>query len=81
MLARAEWGKDYMTEALRAVIEFAFTLPKVRRVWAVCDVDNTASARVMEKAGLEREGILRKYAAHSNVSSEPRDVFCYSIVR
>jgi RimJ/RimL family protein N-acetyltransferase len=81
VLARSDWGKGYMTEALRAVIEFAFTLPNMRRVWAVCDVDNVASARVMEKAGMEREGIMRKYAAHSNISSEPRDVFCYSIVR
>jgi RimJ/RimL family protein N-acetyltransferase len=81
VLARAEWGKGYMTESLQALIEFAFTLPGVRRVWAVCDVDNVASARVMEKAGLQLEGVLRKFGVHPNISSEPRDVFCYSIVR
>jgi len=81
VLARSEWGKGYATEALRVLIEFAFTLPGVRRVWAVCDVDNAASARVMEKAGLEREGVLRKFGIHPNISSEPRNVFCYSVVR
>lgn len=81
VLARGAWGKGYMTEALRAVVEFAFTLPEVRRVGAFCDVENLASARVMEKAGMEREGVLRKFGIHPNASAEPRDVFCYSVVR
>jgi hypothetical protein len=51
------------------------------RVWAVCDSTHLASVRVLEKAGLEREGILRRFIVHPNISPEPRDCFCYSRVR
>ncbi|HYH85302.1 MAG TPA: GNAT family N-acetyltransferase [Pyrinomonadaceae bacterium] len=81
VLARTEWGKGYMTEALRAVIGAAFTLPQVYRVWAVCDVDNVGSARVLEKAGMIFEGVLKRWTMHPNVSDEPRDVRCYAVTR
>ena len=51
------------------------------RVSALCDCDNPASARVMEKAGMAREGVLRRLTLHPNVSPVPRDCFSYSIVR
>jgi hypothetical protein len=41
-------------------------------------IDNSASARVLEKAGLLREGILRRCALHPNVSDERRDVYLYA---
>jgi len=47
----------------------------------VMGVENTASARVLEKIGIEREGILRRYIIHPNISSEPTDFFMYSKVR
>ena len=81
VLARPLWGQGYMTEALRSVLDFAFRLPSIFRVWAVCDVDNRASARVMEKCGLEFEGILRRHTIHPNISPEPRDVRCYARTR
>jgi [ribosomal protein S5]-alanine N-acetyltransferase len=82
VLTRAEWGKGYVTEALQAVIEaFWASSPGVYRIWAVCDVDNPASARVMEKAGMQREGRLARYLVHPNVSDEPRDAFVYAITR
>ena len=81
VLARPFWGQGLMTEALRAVLDFAFSLPGIYRVWAICDVDNVGSARVMEKAGLSFEGILRRYAMHPNADLEPRDVRCYAKTR
>jgi [ribosomal protein S5]-alanine N-acetyltransferase len=36
---------------------------------------------VMEKVGMQREGILRKYIVHPNISDEPRDSFMYAIVK
>jgi len=80
-LARPYWGKGYMTEVLRAVIDWAFTQPDIFRVQAFCDVDNLGSARVMEKAGMQREGLLRRYVLHPNISDEPRDVYLYAIVK
>ncbi len=78
VLARPFWGQGLMTEALRAVLDFAFSLPGIYRVWAVCDVENVGSARVMEKAGLSFEGVLRRHTIHPNVSPEPRDMRCYA---
>jgi len=81
VLARDHWNLGYMTEALRAVVRWAIDQPEIFRLWAVCDVENTASARVMEKAGMEREGILRRWMVLPNRSDLPRDCYCYSIVR
>ncbi|HEX8068540.1 MAG TPA: GNAT family N-acetyltransferase [Pyrinomonadaceae bacterium] len=81
VLGRAYWGRGLMTEAVRAVTELALAQPEVFRVWAVCDVDNRASARVLEKAGLAREGVLRRWSLHPNVSAAPRDCLCYAKVR
>ena len=81
VLARKYWGRGYMTEAVKSLIDMAFKDASVYRVWAVCDVDNVASARVMEKAGMQREGLLRRWSIHPTSSAEPRDSFCYSITK
>jgi len=80
-MARLFWGQGYMTEALRAVIDWALVQPDIFRVQAICDVENIGSARVMEKAGMTREGLLRRYVLHPNISDEPRDVYLYAIVK
>ncbi len=81
VLARPEWGKGYMTEALRAVIATCFAATNIHRIAAVCDVENPASARVMEKAGMTFEGVLPRHTVHPNISPEPRDVYSYAITR
>ena len=81
VLSRNLWGAGYMTEAAKAVVEWAINLSSVYRVWAVCDCENKASARVLEKVGMQREGILRRYIVHPNVSAEPRDCSVYSKIR
>jgi len=81
VLARPHWGRGIMTEATRAVVDLSLSDPQVRRVWAVCDVDNTASSRVMEKVGMTFEGVLRRWVIHPNVSPDPRDALCYALVR
>ena len=80
VVARAEWRKGYATEAVRAVMDMAFSLANVCRVWAVCDIDNRASARVLEHVGMTREGVLARFEIHPNISKEPRDVMCYAKV-
>jgi len=81
VLARSWWGRGFMTEVARGLVEWALAQPEVHRVWAVCDVENTASARVLEKVGMEREGKLRRWASHPNVSVAPRDCWCYARVK
>jgi RimJ/RimL family protein N-acetyltransferase len=51
-LRRSAWGKGYGTEGSRALIRKGFTELGVRRVIARTMAVNTASRRVMEKAGL-----------------------------
>lgn len=80
-IARRDWGNGYATEAVRVIAQWALAQDSIFRVWATCDVENLASARVLEKAGMEKEGILRRYLIHPNVSSEPRDCFCYAVVK
>ena len=74
------WGKGFGTEASQAVVNLATSLPGMYRVWATCDVENVASARVLEKVGLMREGVLRSWAVRPNISSVPRDALVYSKV-
>ena len=81
VLARSFWGKGLMTEVVSSVIAWAFEQPGIFRVSAVCDVANVASARVMEKAGMKCEGILRRYILHPNISDEPRDCYTYAATR
>lgn len=54
------WGKGYATEALKRVLEFGFNDLKLHRIEAGCAVDNKGSARVLEKAGMFKEGRKRK---------------------
>jgi len=79
--ARAHWGKGYMTEAALAIIEWAFQQPSIYRVYATTDVENIASRRVLEKVGMQCEGILRKYIVHPNISDVPRDSCMYAITK
>lgn len=56
VLAKSEWGKGYMPEAVQTLTNWALAQDEIYRVWAFCDVENLASARVMEKVGMQREG-------------------------
>jgi RimJ/RimL family protein N-acetyltransferase len=80
VLARAAWGHGYATEATRAVVALALSAPSIHRVWASVDLENTASIRVLEKAGLVREGCLRKWHVPAGFGV-PRDVWSYAIVK
>ncbi len=50
-LAEVARGHGYATEAVRALVGYAFARPEVTRVVADTDLDNFASHRVLEKAG------------------------------
>lgn len=79
--ARAHWGKGYIPEATRAIIDWAFQQQSIYRVYATTDVENVASRRVLEKVGMQCEGILRKYIIHPNISHIPRDSYMCAITK
>ena len=80
-LSRRYWRQGLMSEALGALIQWALSQPEIHRVWATCDIENVASARLLEKVGMQQEGILRRWLVHPNLGDAPRDSFCYSVVK
>jgi ribosomal-protein-alanine N-acetyltransferase len=78
VLSREHWGKGLVPEAVRAVIRFGFGRMELNRIQARCIAENTASARVMEKAGMTYEGTLREYQL---IKGAYRDMKFYSILR
>lgn len=54
------WKQGYATESLKAVIYFGFENLKLHRIEAGCAVENIGSIKVLEKAGMIREGRLRQ---------------------
>jgi [ribosomal protein S5]-alanine N-acetyltransferase len=55
-LARGYWGNGYTTEAVKAVLAYAFTELNAQTIFAECYATNIASARVLEKAGMHCVG-------------------------
>jgi [ribosomal protein S5]-alanine N-acetyltransferase len=81
VLTRPSWGAGIMTEVLTHIVDWALRQPGIWRIGDVCDVENPASARVMEKAGLHREGVLRRWGVFPNLGNEPRDCISYAKFR
>jgi ribosomal-protein-alanine N-acetyltransferase len=81
VLAKAYWNQGYMTEVISAVAGWMLSQAEIFRVWAVCDTENIGSARVLEKSGFEREGLLRRWILHPNCSDGPRDCYIYARTR
>ena len=81
LLARDSWGQGFATEAAQAFLELALERTGIWRMQAFCDLENQASARVLDKVGLELEGTLRRYMKFPNLGEAPRDVFCFAKVR
>lgn len=59
-IARPYWGQGLMSEAIRTVLRFGFERMELNRIEARCMVDNLGSERVMQKAGMTFEGVLRE---------------------
>ena len=59
--------KGYMTAAMRALAPFCFTTLRLHRLEAACIPSNTASVRLLEKTGFEREGYARSYLCINGV--------------
>src|SRR5512132_1106778 len=54
------WNHGYATEAAHAIVDLGFSRFRLHRVWSWCVADNAASAHVLEKLGMRREGHLRQ---------------------
>ncbi len=71
-------GQGYATQAARMLIDRIFGAERVQRVQAHSRVSNVGSQRVLEQAGMTREGTLRSLAY---LAGQYEDVHFYSILR
>jgi ribosomal-protein-alanine N-acetyltransferase len=70
-------GQGHMFAALRLVVPYVFSGLQLHRIEAACIPDNWKSIRLLQKAGFEREGLLRKYL---KINGEWRDHILYSLL-
>ena len=78
VFAAAAWSRGYATEATKALLHFGFGPLGLHRITATCHPDNVGSARVLEKAGMIREGRLRD---HKLVRGQWRDSLLYAAIQ
>jgi len=72
------WGNGYATEAVTALLDWAFDTLDLNRVQAETDTRNHASVRVLEKLGFVREGTLREDCV---VNGDVSDSHVYGLLR
>jgi RimJ/RimL family protein N-acetyltransferase len=77
-VGRPFWNRGYATEAARAVIAFGLGQLGLNRIYAAHLTRNPASGRVLAKAGMQLEGVLRQ---HLMKWERPEDVAEYAILR
>jgi [ribosomal protein S5]-alanine N-acetyltransferase len=71
------WNKAYTTEAVTQLLDFGFNDLKLHRIEAGCATENMASAKVLEKVGMTREGMKRKKLP---IRGEWKDNYFYAIL-
>ncbi len=81
VLNRRFWNRGITTEAATAVTQWALSVRGLSRIWATCDAENARSIRVLEKLGLEREGLLPGGIIRPNLSTTPREAYLYAMRR
>ena len=74
------WGKGYATETLKIVIEYLIKECNFHLVEAKHHASNPASGRVMEKAGMKKDGILRERRKNKLIDGYD-DLVIYSITK
>jgi RimJ/RimL family protein N-acetyltransferase len=78
ILVPSERKKGYGSEAVKIIVDYLFLSKELVRVQAITGVDNSASCRVLEKAGFTKEGTMRKSAF---IRGEWKDGCLYSILK
>ena len=71
VLDKAYWGKGIATEAAKTLVDRLSNIEGVKRIWATCDCENTASVNVLSKSGCTREGILHNWLIRPNLPGAP----------
>ena len=78
ILDRRQWGKGLASEALTALLDFAFREMNLHRIEADIEPRNAASVKIIERLGFVREGFLRERWI---VGNEVQDSLFYGLLR
>lgn len=78
ILGPPHWGQGYVVEALNAMLPWYAVQEWVYRLWACCDVENAASKRVLEKAGLVLEGTVGNWVVFPNQKFRAKDCYFFN---
>ncbi|GEP19927.1 GNAT family N-acetyltransferase [Pediococcus argentinicus] len=78
VLNRSFWGQGIMPEAARELLQVGFDELGLNRIFATYNAKNTKSGRVMQKIGMQKEGVLRQGAV---IKGELIDKVYYSILK
>lgn len=76
-MKREARGRGVATRALRLVSEWGFEELRLARLQLITEPENLASQRVAEKAGFQREGLLRAFA---EIKGRRPDFYIYSLL-
>jgi len=71
------WGKGVATQAAQKLLEIGFGELGLHRIWASCLPENPASSRVLEKAGMRKEGFLVK---NLKIHGEWKSSYLYAVL-
>ena len=79
ILSPTQWGNGYATEACSNLINVLRTIPEIQNIGTFVDVENTASRKVLIKAGLTEDFIFAKWFAFVNQNNELKDCVLFSL--
>lgn len=77
-IAESHWGKGIGTNALKQICQKVFETTDIVRIFAEPFSDNLASCHILEKAGFQREGTLRKNAIKNG---QFKDMQMYALIK
>jgi len=70
-------SKGYATEALKWIVSKLELDGSIDRIWASCSVENIATIKVLEKAGFQREKLMKNWLVYPAQGSEAKDNYFY----
>lgn len=78
---RKTWGRGLGFAATTAVLNWLALQPEILRIWATVDTENLRSKRLLERLGLQLEGVMRCATLRPNIGDTPRDTAVYARTR
>lgn len=75
------WGQGIGTKVANELVKFLINQPNIFRVEAYCDADNVGSSKVLEKLGMQFEGVAKRKANVPNLSEAPQDCLQYALTK